>query len=171
MALAVCFTPRDCRYHSTTTLDSSQFTDHSSRIHLTSSYSITIYSNFRFAIISMTAGKMTPTMILAFRLLAIAGVVLLWGVSLANGTVKALILAVWHGELSNGISLRRSYTGFAPLDLLITLLVAFFFYGTNSTDEGYQLFLIDAYSTLQSAFVWLYVEATRPGGKSYWISR
>lgn len=119
----------------------------------------------------MTSGKMTPTTILAFRLLAIAGVVLLWGVSLANGTVKALILAVWHGELSNEISLRRSYTGFAPVDLPIALLVAFFFYGTNSTDEGYQLFLIDAYSTLQSAFVWLYVEAARPGGKPYWISR
>ncbi|KAK1979455.1 hypothetical protein LZ30DRAFT_596881 [Colletotrichum cereale] len=109
--------------------------------------------------------------VLYFRLLAVVATILLWGVSLANGTVKALVLAVWHGTLSNGIPLRRSYLGFPPLDLLISLLVAFFFYGTNSHDEGYQLFLVDAYSTLQSAFVWLYIESVRPGAKPYWVSR
>jgi hypothetical protein len=106
-----------------------------------------------------------------FHFLALIATILLWGVSLANGTVKALLVAVWRGELSHGIPLRRSYLGFPPLDLLIALLVAFFFYGTNSHDEGYQLFLVDAYSTLQSAFVWIYVEAARPGNKPYWISR
>ncbi|TQV96356.1 hypothetical protein IF1G_04939 [Cordyceps javanica] len=100
-----------------------------------------------------------------FKLLCVIAVMLLWGVSLANGTVKALLLAVWHGELSHGIPLRRSYLGLSLLDLPISLLVAFFFYGTNSHDEGYQLFLVDAYSTLQSAFLWLYVEAARPGDK------
>ncbi|OHE98117.1 hypothetical protein CORC01_06631 [Colletotrichum orchidophilum] len=109
--------------------------------------------------------------VLCFRLLAVVATILLWGVSLANGTVKALLLAVWHGRLSNEIPLRMSYMGLPPVDLLISRLVAFFFYGTNSYDEGYQLFLVDAYSTLQSAFVWLYVESLRPGVKPYWISR
>ncbi|KAL0929728.1 uncharacterized protein CTRU02_215371 [Colletotrichum truncatum] len=106
-----------------------------------------------------------------FRLLAVIAILLLWGVSLANGTVKALLLAVFHGEINKGVPLRRSYLGFLPLDLVIALLVAFFFYGTNSHDEGYQLFLVDAYSTLQSAFVWLYMEAKRPGDKPYLVSR
>ena len=106
-----------------------------------------------------------------FRLLALAGLLLLWGVSLANGTVKALVVAVWRGQFSNGTPLRRRYLGLPPLDLLIALLVAFFFYGTNSTDEGYQLFLLDAYASLQPAFVWLYLEAARAGPKPYWVSR
>ena len=106
-----------------------------------------------------------------FRYLAVAAVVLLWGMSLANGTLKALSLAVLHGELSNGTHLKTSYIGFPPVDYLISTLVAFFFYGTNSTDTGYQLFLVDVYSALQPAFVWLYVEAVRPGNKPYWISR
>lgn len=89
-----------------------------------------------------------------------------------NGTVKALLLAVWHGGMGRGgVVLKTDYTGFPPLDYPIALLVAFFFYGTNGYDEGYQLFLLDAYTVLQPAFVWLYVETLRPGNKSKWIRR
>ena len=107
-----------------------------------------------------------------FRCLAFLAIFLLWGVSLLNGTVKALLLAVYNGELGKGgFVLRTDYIGFPPLDYPIALLVAFFFYGTNGSDEGYQLFLVDAYSTLQPAFIWLYVETLRPGKKSKWTSR
>jgi hypothetical protein len=109
---------------------------------------------------------------LYFRTLAYIAIFLLWGVSLLNGTVQALLLAVWSGRFgAEGIPLRTNYTGIPILDYPIALLVAFFFYGTNGHDEGYQRFLLDAYSTLQSAFVWLYVETLRPGHQSKWINR
>lgn len=107
-----------------------------------------------------------------FHTLAYLAVFLLWGISLWNGTVKALLLAVWHGQMGEeDLALKTNYTGFPLLDYPIALLVAFFFYGTNGYDEGYQLFLLDAYSTLQSAFVWLYVESIRPGNQRKWINR
>jgi hypothetical protein len=106
-----------------------------------------------------------------FNTLAVLAGFLLWGISLLNGTVKALLLAVWHGELTKDVPLKTDYTGFPPLDYPIAVLVAFFYYGTNGSHEAYQLFLVDAYSTLQSAFVWLYIEMGRPGDKSKWIHR
>ncbi|XXH00492.1 hypothetical protein Hte_006838 [Hypoxylon texense] len=109
--------------------------------------------------------------VLYFYSLSTFAVIALWGVSLWNGTVEALIRAVWHGELEGGLPLMTDYTGVPLIDYPIAILVAFFFYGTNGHDEGYQLFLLDAYSTLQSAFVWLYVEASRPQNKPKWISR
>ncbi|KAI2609239.1 hypothetical protein GGR54DRAFT_651825 [Hypoxylon sp. NC1633] len=107
-----------------------------------------------------------------FYTLSCLAVLALWGVSLWNGTVAALLSAVWHGELGqSGLPLKTDYTGVPLIDYPIAVLVAFFFYGTNGHDEGYQLFLLDAYATLQSAFVWLYVETSRPGDKPKWISR
>ena len=111
------------------------------------------------------------TEILYFRSLAVLAFGLLWGVSLWNGTVKALILAVWHGQLTDGTTLKRDYTGIVPIDFLISLLVAFFFYGTNGHDIDYQHFLLDAYATLQSAFVWLYIESAREHPKPRSIQR
>ncbi|KKK22257.1 hypothetical protein AOCH_006641 [Aspergillus ochraceoroseus] len=107
-----------------------------------------------------------------FRGLALAATLLLWGLSAWNGTVKALILAVYHGRLADDTPLQTTYTGIPPIDLPIALLVAFFFYGTNGSVPGYQLFLLDAYSTLQSAFIWLYVESFRQcDEKPRWIAR
>ena len=105
-----------------------------------------------------------------FLFLAVLATTLLWGVSLWNGTVKALLLACWHGEL-DGIPLKTTYTGIAVIDFPLSVLIAFFFTGTNNSDRGYQYFLIDAYSTLQSAFVWLYVEASRTGATSMAIAK
>jgi hypothetical protein len=106
------------------------------------------------------------TELVYFRSLAIVAVGLLWGVSLWNGTVRALILAVWHGRLTESITLKTNYTGFFPIDFVLSLLVAFFYYGTNGYDPVYQHFLLDAYSTLQSAFVWLYIESARKQPKA-----
>ncbi|KAF2811309.1 uncharacterized protein BDZ99DRAFT_497109 [Mytilinidion resinicola] len=100
-----------------------------------------------------------------FITLGALAVVLLWGVSLWNGTVLELIRVTWYGKLHDGTPFKTSYTGIVLFDFPLSLLVAFFLYGTNGSDPGYQLFLIDAYSTLQSAFVWLYVEASRGGKK------
>ncbi|KAI0169554.1 hypothetical protein GGR52DRAFT_472431 [Hypoxylon sp. FL1284] len=106
-----------------------------------------------------------------FYFLSISAVLALWGVSLWNGTVAALIRAVWHEKLHEGLPLRTDYTGVPLIDYPIAVLVAFFYYGTSGHDEGYQLFLLDAYSALQPAFVWLYVEDCRPQSKPKWISR
>ncbi|RYP71304.1 hypothetical protein DL771_004881 [Monosporascus sp. 5C6A] len=76
-----------------------------------------------------------------------------------------------EGKLNESVQLKTDYTGIPVIDYPIAVLVAFFFYGTNGHDEGYNLFLVDAYSTLQSAFVWLFVEAIRPGKKPKWIAR
>jgi hypothetical protein len=88
-----------------------------------------------------------------------------------NGTIKALLLAVWNGRLENGIPLKVDYTGFPPLDYALAILVAFFFSGTSGQDEGYSLFLFDLYITLQLGYLWLYTEAIRPGQKPRWIQR
>ncbi|RYP63226.1 hypothetical protein DL769_007033 [Monosporascus sp. CRB-8-3] len=108
---------------------------------------------------------------LYFRSLAVLAIFLLWGICLLNGTVKELLLAVWQGKLNDSVPLKTNYTGIPIIDYPIAVLVAFFFYGTNGHDEGYNLFLVDAYSTLQSAFVWLFVETIRPGKKPKWIAR
>lgn len=106
-----------------------------------------------------------------FISLSVVATLLLWGVSLWNGTVQELILTVWRGHFEDGTPFHASYTGIFPLDFPIGLLVAFFYYGTNGSHPGYQVFLIDAYSTLQSAFVWLYIESYRPSAKPSAISR
>ncbi|OOQ83529.1 hypothetical protein PEBR_34482 [Penicillium brasilianum] len=106
-----------------------------------------------------------------FISLSVVATLLLWGVSLWNGTVLELILTVWRGHFEDGTPFQASYTGLFLLDFPIGLLVAFFYYGTNGSHPGYQVFLIDAYSTLQSAFVWLYIESYRPGAKPYAVSR
>ncbi|KAI1412755.1 hypothetical protein F5Y13DRAFT_162612 [Hypoxylon sp. FL1857] len=106
-----------------------------------------------------------------FHTLAALATFLLWGICLLNGTVKALLIAVWNGRFDNEVALKTNYTGIPLIDYPIALLVAFFFYGTNGQDHDYNLFLVDAYSTLQSAFVWLYIEASRPGSKPKWVEK
>ncbi|KAH8200317.1 hypothetical protein TruAng_005533 [Truncatella angustata] len=78
-----------------------------------------------------------------FRILFYAAVALLWGASILNGTIKALLVAVWSGRLEDGTLLRTDYTGFPPLDYPLAVLVAFFFSGTNGHHEAYSLFLFD----------------------------
>jgi hypothetical protein len=103
--------------------------------------------------------------------LASIAVVLLWGVSFWNETVLALLVASWTGQFEDGTPFETKYTGLVVLDFPISLLVAFFFYGTNGSHPGYQLFLVDAYSTLQSAFVWLYAESYRVHPKPYTVAK
>lgn len=97
--------------------------------------------------------------------LAVLATFLLWGISLLNGTVKELVVTSWYGVFEDGTPFHTRYTGIFLIDFPISLLVAFFFYGTNGSDQAYQHFLIDAYSTLQSAFIWLYIESGRDTSK------
>lgn len=91
--------------------------------------------------------------------------------SLWNGTVKEIIFATLEGRFKDGTPLKTDYTGVFILDFPLSLLIAFFFFGSNGGDKGYQLFLIDAYSTLQSAFVWLYVESSRTNEKPFVVAK
>ena len=109
--------------------------------------------------------------VFCYRALAALAVFLFWGILFLNGGLKALLLAAWHGRLNEDVGLRNSYTGIFAIDYLLILLVAFFYYGTYGSDEGYQLLVFEGYSTLQSAFVWLYVEMCRPGKKPWSIER
>lgn len=106
-----------------------------------------------------------------FLALFLIAVILLWGVSLWNGTVKMMLLTTWYERFEDGSQLRTNYTGIYILDFPLSLLIAFFFHATSVADPGYQLFLIDAYSTLQSAFVWLYVESNRANAKPYAVAK
>ncbi|KAH8645855.1 hypothetical protein BGZ60DRAFT_535868 [Tricladium varicosporioides] len=105
-----------------------------------------------------------------FLFLAAVATILLWGMSLWNGTVAELILTSWNGRFADGTPFETNYTGIFPLDFPISLLVAFFFYGSNGSHSGYQLFLLDAYSNLEPAFVWLYIESARTRAKPYSIA-
>jgi hypothetical protein len=104
------------------------------------------------------------------RGLAVVGIILLWGVSTANGTVWQLLRAVWTAKLDD-VPFHISYTGVPLIDYPIALLVAFFHSGTNGTNVEYQVFLFNAYCNLQPAFMWLYVERSRSRGKDGLWSR
>ncbi|KAF2137745.1 uncharacterized protein K452DRAFT_329092 [Aplosporella prunicola CBS 121167] len=107
---------------------------------------------------------------LYFLLLAGTACGLLWGVALWNGTVAALVTAACTGRFEDGTPLATSYTGLSAIDFPVSLLVAFFFYGTNGSHPAFQIFLVDAYATLQSAFVWLYAESSRFHSKPYAVA-
>lgn len=107
----------------------------------------------------------------SFQIFFYAAIALLWGASVLNGTIKALLLAVWHGRLEDGTPLKLVYTGLPPLDYPLAVLVAFFFSGTSGQEEAFSLFLFDLYILLQLGYLWLYAEAIRPGEKSKWIEK
>jgi len=87
-----------------------------------------------------------------------------------NGTLRALIITSWYGQLDDGTPFKTKYTGIFPLDFCLSILVAFWFYGTNGSDAGSQLFLIDMLPITNSAYLWLYVESTRTCEKPSAIS-
>ncbi|TGJ80979.1 hypothetical protein E0Z10_g7786 [Xylaria hypoxylon] len=90
-----------------------------------------------------------------YRALAILSVFLLWGFYTLNGGTKANVLAPLRGKLNENTTLKTDYTGIFILDYPIGLLVTFFYSATNGSDEGFQLFVFEGYSTLQSSFVWI----------------
>lgn len=106
-----------------------------------------------------------------FHSLSAIAVILLWGVSVWNGTVLALMKAAWTHELADGTPLETRYTGLFVIDFPVALLVSFFYSGTNGQEPDYQIFLLNAYTTLQPAFIWLYVEASRKPRKLAWYER
>ncbi|KAI3326288.1 hypothetical protein HD806DRAFT_520913 [Xylariaceae sp. AK1471] len=107
---------------------------------------------------------------LGYRALAVLSVFLLWGIYTLNGALEANLLAAWHGKLNGDITVKNNYTGIFIIDFPITILVTFFYFATNGSDEGFQLLVFEGYSTLQSCFVWLYAEMARPGSKPWAIA-
>ncbi|KAI0466698.1 hypothetical protein F4859DRAFT_288390 [Xylaria cf. heliscus] len=105
-----------------------------------------------------------------YRALAFLSILLLWGFYALNGGLKANLLAPLNGRLNEELTLKNDYTGIFVVDYPITLLVAFFHFATNASDEGFQLFVFEGYSTLQSSFVWMYAEMMRPGNKPWTIA-
>ncbi|KAI0095844.1 hypothetical protein GGR51DRAFT_544556 [Nemania sp. FL0031] len=105
-----------------------------------------------------------------YRALASLSVFLLWGFYALNGGLKANLLAPWNGRLNDEIALKNDYTGIFVIDYPIGLLVAFFYFATDGSDEGFQLFVFEGYSTLQSSFVWLYAEMMRSGSKPWTVA-
>ncbi|KAI1357814.1 hypothetical protein F5Y08DRAFT_138843 [Xylaria arbuscula] len=105
-----------------------------------------------------------------FRALSIIAFLLLWGFYALNGGLVANVLAPLNGKLNEDISLKTDYTGIFIIDYPISLLIAFFHFGTNGSDEGFQLLVFEGYSTLESSFVWVYAEMMRPGNKPWTIA-
>ncbi|KAI0438132.1 hypothetical protein F4803DRAFT_111941 [Xylaria telfairii] len=105
-----------------------------------------------------------------YRALAVLSILLLWGFYALNGGLKANLLAPLNGRLNDDIALKNDYTGIFIIDYPISLLVAFFYFATNASDEGFQLFVFEGYTTLQSSFVWMYAEMMRPGSKPWTIA-
>lgn len=112
-----------------------------------------------------------PQRDLYFRVLSYVAGSLLWGFSVLNGSATDLVVAAWTGKLNDGSPLKTSYTGLPFVDLPIAVLVAFFCPGTDGHDDGFQLFVVEAFSAFAVGFVWLSVEASRPGQKPKWITR
>ena len=102
-----------------------------------------------------------PTISTYFSTLALLATFLLWGISIWNDTVKALILAVWYQRFEDGTRIQTSYTGIIIFDFPLSILVAFFFYSTNNSDRGQQLFTLGGFSTFLPAYVWVYLESAR----------
>lgn len=112
----------------------------------------------------------TNTTATGYRALAALAFLLLWGFFAFNGALIAMLKGPLTGRLSPDTPLRNSYTGVFVVDYPVSLLVAFFHYGTNGSDEGFQLLVFEGYSTLESAYVWLYAESIRPGSRPWTIA-
>ncbi|KLU92413.1 hypothetical protein MAPG_11359 [Magnaporthiopsis poae ATCC 64411] len=95
---------------------------------------------------------------LFYKAALVVAVASLWGMMAWNGTLAALLVAAWTGKLEDGSALRTRYTGVPILDFGITVLVAFFYSGTDGSDDVYRLALVDGFATLQVFYLWLYAE-------------
>jgi len=105
----------------------------------------------------------------SYRALSVLSVALLWGLYALNGGLEAFFLSSWHARLKEDIPLSTNYTGIFLIDFPVTLLVTFFYFVTDGSDEGLQLLAFEGYATLQSTFVWLYAEMARPGSHKPWV--
>ncbi|KAI1437788.1 hypothetical protein GGR50DRAFT_604920 [Xylaria sp. CBS 124048] len=108
-----------------------------------------------------------------YRALAALATILLWAFFAFNGGLKAMLLAPWTGKLNEDAALKTNYTGVFTVDYVLGVLVAFFHFVTNGSDEGVQLMVVEGYATLQPSCLWLYAEMIRPGSKpwSMWLVR
>ena len=80
-----------------------------------------------------------------------------------NGTLVALLRAASTSSFADGSSLLTTYTRFPPVDFAISVLVAFFDPQIDGNDDGTWLFMFNFQAVLQTAALWVLVEASRKG--------
>jgi len=91
---------------------------------------------------------------------------LLWGVGTWNGSMMDLTSTAWLGRFEDGSPLYTKYTGFFPIDFPLAVLVAFFYKGTNGSDQDAQLFIVDVFASVQPALLWLAADNARPASQA-----
>ena len=108
---------------------------------------------------------------LSFLGLSVLGFVLLWLMMGYNGTLIGLLSAAWKGSFADGRPLRTTYIGLPPVDFAIAVLVAFFDPQIDGTDNGTWLFMFNLEALLQTAVLWVLVEAKREGQSGTHLKR
>ncbi|KAI1185854.1 hypothetical protein F5B17DRAFT_441499 [Nemania serpens] len=102
----------------------------------------------------------------AFVGLSAIGLFLLWGTMALNGTLQKMLEVSGSGIFPDGRVMELSYTGFALVDRLICILVAFFDVLSNLVDVAPYLMLLDLVGTLLVINLMTLVEnrrSPRPG--------
>jgi hypothetical protein len=100
-----------------------------------------------------------------FALTAFAFPALL-GLLTANGTMWAMLKAIYYGEFADGTPLHHVYSGLPIIDQIEAIQVSFW---TPIVKEGAtRLQAIMLCATLQSCGLWAAIENTRKGEK-HWI--
>lgn len=103
--------------------------------------------------------------VVVFSLLALLGLVQLWGRAVADGTLAHLLSAL-HGVTPHQLpgtpaSLKSSFTGFPPVDYLLRILVVFFWEvadGSHPSSSAIGLYFLGQYFSVLVVF---YLESLR----------
>lgn len=104
--------------------------------------------------------------LLLLPVIAAISIYYLWILMLQNGTIDAMERAVQQQRFADGTRLRTVYLGLAPIDHVLSTLVAFTYYATVGNDQASRLLYIDVLSTLQTGQLWCLIESLRPGRTS-----
>lgn len=134
-------------------------------VELVSSFTVTVcFKLFAFPQTLLTRNMMGSRVFeVSFLALSALGFALLWPVMVYNGTLIALLRAAWNGAFADGRPLRTTYICFPPVDFAISVLVAFFDDQIDGNDDGTWLFMFDFQALLQTATLWVLIEASRKG--------
>ncbi|ETN44954.1 uncharacterized protein HMPREF1541_09829 [Cyphellophora europaea CBS 101466] len=106
----------------------------------------------------------------SFLILSCVFFYLLWVVMYHNGSADAMNAVVEAGKFPDGTPLKTHYTGIAPVDKILSILVAFTYPVTIGNDQAAWLLMVDVVSTLQTGLAWAFIDSVRFGNKSAWLS-
>ncbi|KAG8164271.1 hypothetical protein KVR01_006189 [Diaporthe batatas] len=100
-----------------------------------------------------------------FAVLGTAGLILLWGNMVINGAMAAMLDTSWNGIFPDGSALKMSYTGIPPLDLILRILVTFFY--PLMTDRVPYLVILDIVAAMLVINIMILVESRRTSAPSW----